>query len=84
MKSKEIFNDMNEQRNWASSRCNSIIDKEIFNDMNEQRNWASSRCNSIIDKTIAPETLREDLIINLAIQLRAININVMRELLNET
>ena len=57
--------------------------KEIINDMNKQRNWATSRCNSIIDKTIGPETLRESLIINLAIQLRAININVMRELLNE-
>jgi hypothetical protein len=58
--------------------------KEIFNEMNEQSYWASSRCNSIIDKTIGPETLRENFIINLAIQLRAININVMRELLNET
>jgi hypothetical protein len=56
--------------------------KEIINDMNEQRNWASSRCHSIIDKTIGPETLREDLTL-ISIQLMAININVMRELLNE-
>jgi hypothetical protein len=56
--------------------------KEIVNEMNEQRNWAIRRCNPIIDETISKETLREDLIL-ITIQLMAININVMRELLNE-
>ena len=58
--------------------------ESVSNKINDQRNWAISRCKSAIDKTISQQTLRDDLIMNLAIQLRAININVMREVSNET
>jgi hypothetical protein len=55
---------------------------EVHFKINDQRNWAISRCNSIIDKTINREILRDNLV-DLMFQMRTLNVNVMRDLLNE-
>jgi hypothetical protein len=57
--------------------------KEIINEMNEQRNWAIKRCNPIIDKVINREILRNSFV-DFSFQMRTLNVNVMRDLLNET
>jgi hypothetical protein len=57
--------------------------KEILNKMNEQRNWAIKRCNPIIDKIINREILLNSFV-DFSFQMRSLNVNVMRDLLNET
>ena len=56
--------------------------KDVSHKINDQRNWAISRCNSIIDKTINREILRDSLV-DLMFQMRTLNVNVMRDLLNK-
>ena len=60
----------------------SMKSKEILNKMNGQRNWAIGRCNPIIDKVINREILRNSFV-DFSFQMRSINVNVMRDLLNE-
>jgi hypothetical protein len=51
--------------------------------MNEQRNCAIIRCNPIIDKIINREILLNSFV-DFSFQMRSLNVNVMRDLLNET
>ena len=51
--------------------------------MNEQRNWTIKRCNPIIDKIINREILLNSFV-DFSFQMRSLNVNVMRDLLNET
>jgi hypothetical protein len=57
--------------------------KEILHKMNEQRNCAIIRCNPIIDKIINREILLNSFV-DFSFQMRSLNVNVMRDLLNVT
>jgi hypothetical protein len=57
--------------------------KKVHDKMCDYRNYAIRRCNSIINKTMRRRSILDDIRVNIAIHIRPINVNVMRDLLNE-
>lgn len=58
--------------------------KSIHTKINEQRHCAIQRCMLIIDKRSNLNSLREVYIHKIALQIKRLNVNVMREFFDET